>query len=104
MKRFIPTLLLIPVCALALDPRNAAGAPPEAEDTPTVAIVTASPGAPPHMHLSRTGLGSFYWAARHPAQAWRVLFPIQEGSVALADLRASCALSEDLPRERASCP
>jgi hypothetical protein len=63
MKRLIPTLLLIPVCALALDPRNAAGAPPEAEDTPTVAIVTASPSEPPDIHLSRAGLGSLYWAA-----------------------------------------
>lgn len=30
-------------------------------------------------HLRSTGVGSLYWAARHPSQAWRVVLPIRSG-------------------------
>ena len=29
------------------------------------------------MHVSSEGIGSLYWAAQHPAQAWRVLLPVR---------------------------
>ena len=46
--------------------------------TATVAI-TPAPAEQSHVHLSRAGVGSLYWAAHHPAEAWRVLLPIQPG-------------------------
>jgi hypothetical protein len=60
----------------------------DSDDAVTVAIAAAqllpeNSGT----HLSLTGLGSLYWAAHHPTQAWRVLLPIQPdaGSDASAD-------------------
>src|ERR1700739_2370156 len=29
--------------------------------------------------IENTGIGSLYWAARHPRQAWRVVLPIHSG-------------------------
>ena len=51
------------------------------EDTQAVSVVTARVPREEHSHLhvSRAGIGSLYWAARNPAQAWRVLFPVQPG-------------------------
>jgi hypothetical protein len=93
----IRAMLLIPVCALALGPAAAADAP--------VAIVSAPPEeGGPSMHLSRAGLGSLYWAARHRAQAWRVLLPVQKGSVAYDDIRARCAASTSAPSALTACP
>jgi hypothetical protein len=53
--------------------------PIDAEDTPAFVIV----GAPQlqemqsHTHVPQTGIGSLYWALRHPARAWRILLPEQ---------------------------
>ena len=33
----------------------------------------------PDVHISRSGLGSLYWAAQHPELAWLVLLPIRAG-------------------------
>jgi hypothetical protein len=59
--------------------------PIDAEDTPIDAENTALVivGAPqlPEMHsdirVPQTGIGSLYWALRHPTQAWRILLPEQ---------------------------
>jgi hypothetical protein len=54
-------------------------APIDAEDTPAFVIV----GAPQlldmqsHTHVPQTGIGSLYWALRHPTRAWRILLPEQ---------------------------
>ncbi len=103
MSKVIPALLLTVTCALALGVA-AADEPAAAEDTPTVAVVTTPGEKPPGTHLSRAGLGSLYWAARHPAEAWRVLMPVQEGSVAYADIRARCAMISNAPSGQAACP
>ena len=104
MSKLIPALLLIPMCTVTVG-RAAAAEPPTADgETPTVVTVTAAPGGPPGTHLLRAGLGSLYWAARHPAQAWRILLPIQDGSVAQADVRAKCAVSMSAPSGLTDCP
>lgn len=36
-----------------------------------------SAGEPPY--IRSTGIGSLFWAARHPSQAWRVVLPIRSG-------------------------
>jgi hypothetical protein len=58
------------------------------------------------MHLSRAGLGSLYWAARHPAQAWRLLTPAQPGDAtgAYEDFRVKCASVTSTVSGTAACP
>jgi hypothetical protein len=105
MSRSLPVLLL--VCVRAVSPAladDAAHTPAASDDRETVAIVIAVPEETPDTHLSRLGLGSLYWAAHHPAQAWRVLMPVQEGSVAYADLRARCVLVSNALSGQAACP
>jgi hypothetical protein len=105
MSKLIPALLLVSVRALtpALA-GDAADAPAVSDDTQTLAIVTAVAEEPSDTRLSRAGLGSLYWAAHHPAEAWRVLMPVQEGSVAYADVRARCAMVSNAPSGQATCP
>lgn len=88
MKRLIPTPLVIFACALSFGVADAADVPAAPGDMESGAIATVHflPEEPSNTRFSRTGLGSLYWAARHPAQAWRVLLPIQDGSVARADV------------------
>ncbi len=82
----------------------------EARDPPDdelpVAIVTApsEPEARPKIHLSLAGLGSLVWAARDPAQAWKVIAPIEPGGVAYADIRERCAAYASASNSDASCP
>jgi hypothetical protein len=58
---------------------DATDAPIDADSMPDFVIL----GAPPlpemqsDVHVSQTGLGSLYWALRHPAGAWRILLPEQ---------------------------
>lgn len=80
----------------------------DTEEMLDVAIVIAppTPEESSNTHLSRSGIGSIYWAARHPAQAWRVLLPIVpgDGSAAFEDLRAECATFVRSPAGQATCP
>ncbi len=108
MNRLLPALLLIPVCALPFGVAFAADAPEDSDETESVAVVTA-PVLPDedesNSHLSLAGLGSLYWAAVHPTQAWRVLLPIQPGTVGYADTRARCLVfTNALTGEAAACP
>ena len=106
MKGAAPTLLLVLACILPIGVVDAADAPAALDDTRGVAFVTAhlQPKEAPNTRLSRTGLGSLYWAARHPAQMWRALLPIQEGSVAYTDIRARCAVVTNAPSGQTACP
>ncbi len=105
MSKLIPALLLVAVRAVSPAlADDAADTPAASDDTQTVAIVTAVPEEPSGTRLSRAGLGSLYWAARHAAAAWRALMPVQEGSVAYADLRARCPMVSNPPSGQAACP
>jgi hypothetical protein len=99
MKGFTPTILLIPVCALSFGVADAAD-PPAAPDVMTAHFL---PQGPSNARLPPAGLGSLYWAARHPAQAWRVLLPIQDGSIANADIGVKCTATTNGPGGRAAC-
>jgi len=57
-------------------------------------------------YISRAGIGSLYWAARHPAQAWRVLLPVQRGDEfdAYVAISAHCTVVPSAPAARAACP
>lgn len=46
----------------------------DGDDLQAVAVTTNS--APPKLRFARNGLGSLYWAAQHPAQAWKIVAPI----------------------------
>jgi hypothetical protein len=54
-------------------------APIDAEDAPAFVIE----GAPQltemqsDTHVPQTGIGSLYWALRHPTRAWRIVLPVQ---------------------------
>jgi hypothetical protein len=82
--------------------------PADADEMLNVAIVSAppTPQESSNTHLSRSGIGSIYWATRHPAQAWRVLLPIVpgDGSAEFEDLRAECATFVRSPAGQAACP
>jgi hypothetical protein len=82
--------------------------PADADEMLDVAIVSAppTPEDSSNTHLSRSGIGSIYWAARHPAQAWRVLLPMVpgDGTAAFEDIRADCATFARSPRGQPSCP
>jgi len=90
MNKFILTPLLVGACSLTLGVARADDAPAAPRDTQSVVFVTAPslPEKTRSTHLAAAGLGSLYWAARHPAQAWRVVLPVQPGTVAYAEIRA----------------
>jgi len=76
---------------------------------PQVVAVVVTPSPPEdgsNTHLSRTGIGSLYSAARHPSRAWRVLLPIVpgDGSAASEDLRVRCATLASPLSHQADCP
>lgn len=52
-------------------------------DSETTEVVSMTVPVPQkkksNLQLACTGVGSLYWAARHPAHAWRVLLPVQPG-------------------------
>ncbi len=106
MNKFISAFLLIQVCSLSVGMAYAADAPAASYDAQSVAIVTAHvpPEEKSNTRLSLAGLGSLYWAARHPEQAWRVLLPVQSGGVAYADLIARCTVSMNASIGAADCP
>jgi hypothetical protein len=66
----------------------------DSDETPTASVVIAPPEEKPTgVYVPRTGLGSLYWAARHPGEAWRVLLPIRPGQAS----QNSCATNGCVP-------
>ena len=58
----------------------------------------------PDTHLSVAGIASLYWAARHPAQAWRVFLPIQlDGDESSAAITANSAVFAAVPSGPVAC-
>src|SRR5262249_20606705 len=104
MKQSAPVLLLMPVCALSFGVAAAADAPAAPDETQGVALVAhLLPEEVPTTRLARAGLGSLYWAARHPAQAWRVLLPVRWDSIAYADIGVRCAVVTKAPSGQDPC-
>jgi hypothetical protein len=79
--------------------------PADAEQTPHFAIVGKPAWPEESSSLAHTGIGAIYWAASHPAQAWRVVLPVvaDDGSAASADVKAECANIRP-PGGQTSCP
>jgi hypothetical protein len=77
------------------------------DETRTVAVVATPLQSEERSptHLAPTGIGSLYWAARHAAQARRVLLPIPPGdrSGAFADVKTTCVVFPDPPNGEAPC-
>jgi hypothetical protein len=58
-----------------LDQITAPAGSQEPKDIPVIgAPLPAERGS--DLHVSGTGIGSLYWAFRHPAKAWEVVLPI----------------------------
>ena len=55
-----------------------------------------APEAPSDLHVSNAGIGSLYWAARNPSQAWQAVSPVHpdDASGAYADFKARCEFLE----------
>ena len=71
-------------------------------------IIVAAPSQleeEPDTHPSLGAVASLYWAARHPAQAWRVFLPIQlDGDESSADdITANCAVFAAVPSGPVAC-
>ena len=70
----------------------------------TIAGVPLLPEQKADTHPSLGGIASLYWAARHPAQAWRVFLPIQlDGDESSADITANCAVFAAVPSGPVAC-
>jgi hypothetical protein len=85
-----------------------ASVPADSDEPQVAAVVTAV--APfddtSNTTLSFGGIGSLYWAARHPTRAWTMLLPTSAGDEfgAYADIRANCAVFLSAPASRTACP
>ena len=81
---------------------------PYVEDIQSVVLVGLDTPAyvEPAFHVSRTGLGAFFWAARHPAHAWTIVTPVRQDSPALAVARrrAQCLAIHDSTHDTTDCP
>ncbi len=82
------------------------GSTAAADDTQVISVVTAPIPREEtvNTHLSLTGLGSLVWAAHNPAQAWKVLTPIQPGDIGYSDVQAKCAAAAAAARNATGCP
>ena len=70
----------------------------------TIVAVPLQPQEKPDTHPSLGAVASLYWAARHPAQAWRVFLPIQlDGDDTSADITANCAVFAAVPSGPVAC-
>lgn len=76
-------------------------------------VVVTPAAETPNLTVAPAGLGSLYWALRHPVQSWRILTPVQEGDefntdteIALAyqDPYSDCPGFPGTPNVRPSCP
>ncbi len=80
----------------------------DSDDTQDISIVAAPvlPERGPRFHVSRAGIGSLYWAARNPSQAWRVVVPIQpdDADGTYEDAREQCGLVTNVLAGIPSCP
>ena len=74
-------------------------------ETPEAIVITPLPEQEPNVHLSRSGIGSLFWAAFHPTQAWRVLLPVQPGDDfdVYSDVRLHCATYAATPVQQSAC-
>ncbi len=98
-------LFLIPACSLSFGVAYAADEPAASDDTQPVAVVTAPVVRErSNVRLSLAGVGSLFWAAHHPAQAWKVLLPLQPDGVAYGDIKATCAVYTNASGSKAACP
>jgi hypothetical protein len=74
-------------------------APSDSDEAEAVTLAAARllPEESPETHPSVGGFAALYWAARHPAQAWRVLLPVQLDGGRAAEHATPETLTE--PRE-----
>lgn len=96
--KIISVLLLIAACSLPVG----VAYPTDASDADAIVTAPLLRKERSGTQLSLAGIGSLYWAARHPAQAWRVLLPIQPrvGPDVTADLKARCIVFTESPSGR----
>jgi hypothetical protein len=84
------------------------GATADSQETDAISVIDTSARAEDtsDVHVSRTGIGSVYWAARHPAEAWRVVAPVNpdSGSLLFEDGRVKCSTFTAPAGRHPTCP
>jgi hypothetical protein len=82
--------------------------PADSDEPQAAAVVTAAlpVDETSNTNLSPDGIGSLYWATRHPTQAWRILTPRQAGDEfgAYMGIRTKCAAIPSAPGGLSACP
>ena len=77
------------------------------------AVVVRPSSDTPRTRIGPVGIGSLWWAALHPDQAWRVLLPVQAGDefdmdtnlkLAYSDTLSECPGFVGTPNVRPICP
>lgn len=85
-----------------------ASIPAESAEPQASAVVTAAlpRDETSNTNLPLTGIGSFYWAARHSTRVWRILIPRQADDEfgAYMDTRTWCSVLPGTPDGRPACP
>jgi hypothetical protein len=80
----------------------------DSQEVEDISVIDASAPAEESsdLHVAHTGIGSVYWAVRHPAEAWRVVVPITPDSESSLseDIRVKCATFEAAASSRSACP
>ena len=74
------------------------------DDTQSVPVTAPLPAEETNVHLSLAGLGSLVWATGNPAQAWKILAPIEPDGIAYADITAKCNVATAASNSEAACP
>jgi hypothetical protein len=77
-------------------------------ELPTDSVVVTHTGADKwNNHFSPMGIGSLFWAALNPAQAWRIVLPVKPGDefVGDSDVHAvTCTTSGQVANLVTYCP
>jgi hypothetical protein len=95
-----PDLQRIPLLAEIAE--SSASESSASEEPADVWVIGAPPEETPDFHLSRSGIGSLYWALRYPASVWKIATPIvpDDGSALSEDVRVQCELFTRPPAGR----
>jgi hypothetical protein len=78
----------------------------ESEEPEDIDVIGVSEDESPDVHVSRAGIGSVYWAARHPSQAWRIFAPLaaDAGTRLFRDVTIRCEMVADRSEYETGCP
>ncbi len=82
------------VASIRKDARVSAIQAESESDTAAISVAGArdQPVEAPRLRVAPTGVGSLYWAARHPSEAWKILAPVSADDLPYTylDMQGEC--------------